>query len=102
MSNVMYVAFVRGINVGRARQVTMADLREAVESLGYEDVRTLLRSGNIVFSSGRSAERTIAKAVERAIDRLAPSARVVVRTADDLAAVVEGNPLPEAARHGSL
>jgi uncharacterized protein (DUF1697 family) len=102
MAKVTWIALVRGINVGRARPVTMADLRQAVESLGYEDVRTLLRSGNVVFSSDPSAERTIAKALERSIDRLAPKARIVVRSVDQLADVIEANPLPEAAKHGSL
>jgi len=50
------IALIRGINVGRAKRVAMADLRAIVEDLGYRDVRTLLNSGNIVFTaSGHSA-----------------------------------------------
>ena len=41
------IALVRGINVGRAKRVPMADLRELVEDLSYSDVRTLLNSGNV-------------------------------------------------------
>ena len=41
-----YVALVRGINVGRAKRVAMADLRSVVAGLGYTDVRTLLNSGS--------------------------------------------------------
>jgi uncharacterized protein (DUF1697 family) len=41
------IALIRGINVGRAKRVAMADLRALVEDLGYSDVRTLLNSGNI-------------------------------------------------------
>ncbi|HSD71146.1 MAG TPA: DUF1697 domain-containing protein, partial [Thermoanaerobaculia bacterium] len=41
-----HVALIRGINVGRAKRVAMADLRALVGDLGYGDVRTLLNSGN--------------------------------------------------------
>jgi len=44
------VALLRGINVGRAKRVAMADLRTLVESLGYREVSTLLNSGNVVFT----------------------------------------------------
>jgi len=45
------VALLRGINVGKAKRIAMADLRALIEGLGYTDVRTLLNSGNVVFSS---------------------------------------------------
>ena len=44
-----YVALLRGINVGRAKRVAMADLRALFEQLGFGDVRTLLNSGNVGF-----------------------------------------------------
>src|SRR5438067_8709980 len=78
-----YVAFLRGINVGRAKQVAMADLREIVEAVGYVGVRTLLRSGNIVFAGPALDAAALARALETAIDaRLGMTVRVVVRTAD--------------------
>ncbi len=46
-----YVALVRGINVGRAKRVAMTDLRALFTNLGYGDVQTVLRSGNVVFST---------------------------------------------------
>lgn len=46
----LYVALLRGINVGRVKRLAMADLRALIEGLGYGDVRTLLNSGNVVFS----------------------------------------------------
>ena len=104
-----YVALVRGINVGRANQVAMSDLRGLVQSLGFEDVRTLLRSGNIVFRGSPAAPtptaspEAIAGPIEQAIvDRLRMRASVVVRTAEELAAVVASNPIPEAARSGTF
>jgi uncharacterized protein (DUF1697 family) len=46
-----HFALLRGINVGRAKRVAMADLRSLVEDLGYGEVGTLLNSGNVVFTT---------------------------------------------------
>jgi len=92
------VALIRGINVGRAKRVAMADLRALVEDLGYVDVRTLLNSGNIVFTVPPSARKGPATRIEEAITaRLGISARVTVLTAAELAAIVAENPLGEVA-----
>src|ERR1043165_9069038 len=51
-----YVALFRGINVGKAKRIAMADLRALLVELGYSRVATLLNSGNVVFSGdGRTA-----------------------------------------------
>ena len=55
-----YVALLRGINVGRAKRVAMADLRSLAESLGWKNVRTLLNSGNVVFEGGAPERSTSA------------------------------------------
>jgi uncharacterized protein (DUF1697 family) len=88
-----HLGFIRGINVGKAKRVSMADLRALVEGLGYRDVRTLLNSGNLVFST-RAAPAAAAARIEKAlVARTGVSARVTVLTADELAAAVAGNPL---------
>jgi uncharacterized protein (DUF1697 family) len=93
-----HVALVRGINVGRAKRVAMADLRALVGDLGYGDVRTLLNSGNVVFTVPGSARSNPAVRIENAIKaRLGISARVAVLTRAELAAVVADNPLGEVA-----
>jgi uncharacterized protein (DUF1697 family) len=92
------VALLRGINVGRAKRVEMADLRALVESLGYTDVRTLLNSGNVVFTAPRAAPGKAAARIEEALaGQLGISARVTVFTAAELAAAVRDNPLLEVA-----
>ncbi len=89
-----HVALIRGINVGRAKRVAMADLRALVVDLGYGDVRTLLNSGNVVFTVPASARNDPGPRIERAItSRLGISARVTVLTRAELAAVVAENPL---------
>ena len=46
-----HVALLRGINVGKAKRIAMADLKTLMERLGYREVRTLLNSGNVVFTA---------------------------------------------------
>jgi uncharacterized protein (DUF1697 family) len=93
-----YAAFLRGINVGKAKRVTMADLRALVEALGYRDVRTLLNSGNIVFTGARAAPERVASRIEGAlVERTGVSARVMVLTAEMLAAAIRENPFADVA-----
>ncbi len=88
------VALIRGINVGHAKRVAMADLRALVEGLGYGEVQTLLNSGNVVFSAPPAAPAAAAARIEKAMaERIGVSARVIVLTAAELAAAVAGNPL---------
>jgi uncharacterized protein (DUF1697 family) len=96
------VALIRGINVGKAKRVAMADLRAAVEVLGYRDVKTLLNSGNVVFTDPRPGKADAAARIEAALaDDLGVTARVTVLTAKELAAVVAGNPLSKVADNPS-
>ena len=46
-----YVLLLRGINVGGRNKVSMADLKDAITGLGYENVITYINSGNIIFNS---------------------------------------------------
>ena len=93
-----YVALLRGINVGRAKRVAMADLRALVEDLGYADVRTLLNSGNVVFTAPGASAGGAGGRIEAALaEQVGVSARVTVLAAAELAAAVAGNPLREAA-----
>ena len=90
----MHVALIRGINVGKAKRVAMADLRALLVELGYGEPRTLLNSGNVVFEAGRESSRKVAARVEEGMaGRLEVAARATVLTAADFATVVEENPL---------
>ena len=99
MASGMHVALLRGVNVGRAKRVAMADLRALVEGLGYGSVRTLLNSGNVVFSVPRGARGDPALRIEQALEaELGVSARVFVLSARELATVVDANPLLKVAK----
>lgn len=103
MAGSRQVALIRGINVGRAKRVAMADLRSLVTRLGYGDVRTLLNSGNLVFTAPRSVQGDPASRIEKAMAaRLGVSARVIVLSAAELAAIVAENPLRRIADNPSL
>jgi len=93
-----HVVLLRGINVGRAKRISMAELRTFVESLGYTDVRTLLNSGNVVLTRRGKGPRDPGPAIEKGLaDSVGVSARVVALTAAELAAVVAENSLLDVA-----
>ena len=88
------VAFIRGINVGRARRVSMADLRRIVEDLGCAEVRTFLNSGNVIFDAPATTARAAASRIEASIEKqVGIAVRVIVLSASQLASVVRENPL---------
>jgi uncharacterized protein (DUF1697 family) len=96
-----HIALIRGINVGRNKRVAMADLRALLTDLGYGDVRTLLQSGNAVFTAPGSAA-TVAGAVEAAMAaRLDVTARVLVRSPTRLGKAIDADPFGERAAEGS-
>jgi uncharacterized protein (DUF1697 family) len=88
-----HAAFLRGINVGKAKRVAMADLRDLVAGLGYGDVKTLLNSGNVLFSAPGVTAAEAAQRIEKALAaRLRIDSRVTVLTAKEMRAVIEDNP----------
>jgi uncharacterized protein (DUF1697 family) len=97
-----HVALIRGINVGRAKRVAMADLRVLVEGLEFSDVRTLLNSGNVVFTCPSAAAANAGARIEKAMaGKLGVSARVTVLTAREVATAVADNPLLDVASNHS-
>lgn len=92
------IVLLRGINVGQAKQVPMADLRTLLEDAGYGDVRTLLRSGNVILDAGKRTRETVATdASARIEEHFGFPVEVVVRSAKQLQAVVDDNPLQDVA-----
>lgn len=58
-----YIAFLRGVNISGRNKVTMAELKQGVERLGYEEVKTYLNSGNVIFSSDENDIGSISKRI---------------------------------------
>jgi uncharacterized protein (DUF1697 family) len=92
-----YVALLRGINVGAHKRVAMADLRALLAGLGYGAVQTLLQSGNAVFTADDPPERVTGDLEQKIAAELGVETKIVVRTGEELAAVVERNPLGDIA-----
>lgn len=82
------IALLRGINLGSKRRVAMADLRALLEALGYTEVRTVLASGNAIFT-GRTSRTKLEKALA---DRFEMKIDVVLRTMDELRAIIDADP----------
>jgi uncharacterized protein (DUF1697 family) len=93
-----YVALLRGINVGTARRIAMSDLRALLAQLGFTEVRTLLNSGNAVFSAAKGEPRKTADRIARALEaEKGISVSVMVLTSLELAAITAANTLLEIA-----
>jgi uncharacterized protein (DUF1697 family) len=93
-----YVALFRGINVGKAKRIAMADLRALLEDMGCTDVRTLLNSGNAVFTARQSTAPKLAGRIRAQVAKtLGVDALVIVKSAEDIAAIVAGNALGKVA-----
>jgi uncharacterized protein (DUF1697 family) len=93
-----YVALFRGINVGKAKRLAMADLRVLLEKLGYTGVRTLLNSGNAVFTGAAGAANKHAQRIRAAVGKqLGVDALVIVKSAQEVAAIVADNKLEKLA-----
>jgi uncharacterized protein (DUF1697 family) len=88
-----YAALLRGINVGKARPMAMPRLQACLTDSGFDDVRTHLRSGNVVLTSPLDEAdlvATVRAAIEQEFGFAVP---VVVRSGAELAAVLAADPL---------
>ena len=90
-----YIALLRGVNIGRAKRIAMADLRTLVGDIGFSDPKTLLNSGNVVFRGSDAAPDKIASKLFDAIAGSHPfTANVVVLEHGELNEVIDANPFP--------
>jgi uncharacterized protein (DUF1697 family) len=89
----IYIAMLRGINVGGHKRIKMDKLRASFEALGFEQVKTYIQSGNVVFKSAKLSPASLSKRIEEKI--LADfgfSASVISRGSDEMAATIKRNP----------
>jgi uncharacterized protein (DUF1697 family) len=87
-----FIALLRGINVGKAKRVAMAELKQLFSDLGYTNVTTILNSGNVVFSGVKPSESKLEAAFT---ERFGFSSNMTLVPASELVAVVEENPVAE-------
>ncbi|HEX2308674.1 MAG TPA: DUF1697 domain-containing protein [Jatrophihabitantaceae bacterium] len=91
-----YIALLRGINVG-GRTIKMADLRSALEELNVSDVRTVLASGNVVFSATGSKTAVRGRVENRLSEAFGYDAHIVLLTATELKSIVADCPFTSSA-----
>ena len=90
------VGLLRGINVGGNNVIRMADLKEGFEAMGFDEVRTYIQSGNVLFSGKkRPAPAVLEAAIER---RFGLEVDVMLRSPTELERALERNPFPHADR----
>jgi uncharacterized protein (DUF1697 family) len=90
-----YVAFLRGVNVGGIK-LEMAELRKVFAELGFENARTILASGNVVFESARRDRAKLKKEIEAALNAaFGYEAWIVLLDADTVTRIVDAYPFDE-------
>jgi uncharacterized protein (DUF1697 family) len=95
----IYIALLRGINVGGHNAVAMSDLRDLLTDLGFAGATTLLQSGNVVFKATGKTSNALESLLEKeTAKRLGVSADYIVRNANDWVKVIAANPFPKEAK----
>ncbi|GAA3412515.1 DUF1697 domain-containing protein [Paenibacillus hodogayensis] len=88
----IYIALLRGINVGGKHKIKMPDLKRSLETLGLGRVQTYIQSGNVLFESDGEAEE-LRKRIELEIKTVfGIAAAVVLRTASELESIIASCP----------
>jgi len=90
-----YVALLRAVNVGGTGKLPMTELKAMCEAAGFEQVRTYIASGNVVFTSDKS-EGAVRAAIEKSLEAYAGKpVGVLIRSAPEMADVLARNPFPD-------
>jgi uncharacterized protein (DUF1697 family) len=92
-----YVALLRAVNVGGTGKLPMAELMAMCAAEGFGDVATYIASGNVVFTAKASAPKVKAALEKRLKAYAGKPVGVAVRTAQELAAILESNPFRKTA-----
>jgi uncharacterized protein (DUF1697 family) len=89
----VYVALLRGINLGGHKKIKMDELRAALAAMGFDDVKTYIQSGNVVFKAAKISDKALSKKIEATIlSKFGHSVSVIIRTAEEFEQVIANNP----------
>lgn len=93
----LYVALLQGINIGSKKRIRMEELRHLIAAHGGEDVRTYVNSGNVVFRHDATDVPALEARIEEALEaHIGLPVPTLIRTSDELDAIMKANPFPEA------
>ena len=88
-----YISLLRGINVSGQKKIKMADLKLLYESLGFDNVRTYIQSGNVLFDSDELDVESFTSNIESGINlRFGYDVAVLIKTQEELARIVQRTP----------
>ncbi|GIN40715.1 DUF1697 domain-containing protein [Heyndrickxia oleronia] len=93
----VFIALLRGINVGGKNKIKMAELREMFEKLGYIPVKTYIQSGNILFQSNEGEDELRKKIEHQIEEEFGISINVILRTASEMEQIIQNCPFSEEA-----
>jgi uncharacterized protein (DUF1697 family) len=89
----VYISMLRGINVGGHKRIKMDKLRSSFEVLGFEQVKTYIQSGNVVFKTKKTPTSVLSRKIEEKIlSDFGFSVSVISRSSDEIAQTIECNP----------
>jgi uncharacterized protein (DUF1697 family) len=89
----IYISMLRGINVGGHKKIKMDRLRQSFEALGFDQVKTYIQSGNVVFKGAKLSTAALSRKIEdKILSDFGFSVSVLTRTADEMRQTIEANP----------
>lgn len=88
-----YVALLRGINVGGNSMIKMSALQEAVKNAGFQNVKTYIQSGNVIFDSDEKKSGKVREILERILSKtFSLNLRIVIRSDSQLKKIIDEAP----------
>ena len=89
----IFVALLRGVNVGGNNMISMSSLKSSFERLGFKDVSTYINSGNIIFTSKEADARKLERNIERVLSKeYELGSKVVIRSLPEMEKLVKSLP----------
>jgi len=91
-----YVAFLRGINNIGSKTIKMGELKRIFESSGMNNVKTIMASGNVIFTTTKAEQFSLAESIERNLEnKLGYKVYVVLRTLTEIEELVNSKPFKQ-------
>src|SRR5829696_3814599 len=89
----VFVALLRGVNVGGKNMISMSSLKQSFEEMGFTDVSTYINSGNIIFKSKEADARKLERTIEQMLSRdYELDSKVVLRSLSEMQKLVQSLP----------
>jgi uncharacterized protein (DUF1697 family) len=89
----VYIALLRGINIGPHKRMKMEKLRASCEALGFAGVKTYIQSGNVIFKAPKLSPAALSKQLGECIVKdFGFSSEIISRTREELKKIIDDNP----------